>query len=267
MRYNERSGFTVKKIPVVAVVGPTASGKTAFAVHLAKEHNGEVISADSMQIYKGMDIATAKPTTEEMQGMPHHLMSVVKIDEDFSVADYVREAKKIIEDIHSRGKLPIICGGTGLYINSLVDNIKFEEAIGNAEVRARIAKETELLGGEVMLEKLRFVDEETARTLHPNNTLRIIRALEVYEVTGVKMSEHRIRSRENESPYELCMIGLTYDDRQKLYDKIDRRVDLMKDEGLIEECLEIYRRYNLKTAKQAIGYKELVPYFKKEFYS
>lgn len=253
-----------KKIPLVAVVGPTASGKTAFSVILAEKYGGEVVSADSMQIYKGMNIATAKPTYEEMRDIPHHLIGAIDINADFSVADYVKLAHLTISDIDSRGKLPILCGGTGLYINSLVDNVKFDEAIGDSAVRERITNEAEILGGEVMLEKLRYVDRETAETLHPNNLTRIIRALEVYEVTGVKLSEHKERSRREESPYELCMIGLTYEDRQHLYDRIDRRVDEMCRQGLVEECFEIYRSMNLKTAHQAIGYKELIPYFKKE---
>ncbi|MCM1329496.1 MAG: tRNA (adenosine(37)-N6)-dimethylallyltransferase MiaA, partial [Ruminococcus sp.] len=177
----------MEKIPVLTVCGPTASGKTALGIALAKEYGGEVVSADSMQIYKGLDIATAKPTAEEMSGIPHHLISVVNIGESFSVADYVRLAKEKIADIYQRGKLPILVGGTGLYINSLIDNVNFDsaDAVGSGgNVRKRLAEEAERLGAEAMHKRLAEVDPETAAAVPPQNAVRVVRALEIYELTG-----------------------------------------------------------------------------------
>lgn len=252
------------KQPVIVVAGPTASGKTALGVALAKEYNGEVISADSMQIYKGMDIATAKPTTEEMQGIPHHLISFVEMNSGFSVADYVKLAKKKISEVASRGKMPVIVGGTGLYISSLIDNINFDNAVTDGKIRERLTEESKNLGNEAMLEKLREVDPITARTLPAGNITRIIRALEVYEVTGIPFSRHKELSRAEESDYKPCMIGLTYKDRQQLYDRINLRVDIMIENGMIEECRTVFENEQPGTACQAIGYKEFLPYFNGE---
>lgn len=254
----------MNKIPIIVIAGPTASGKTAVSIQLAKELDGEIVSADSMQIYKGLDIATAKPTKEEMQGIPHHLMSFVDNSEKFSVAQYLEKAREVISDIHQRGKMPIVVGGTGLYISSLVDNIIFDEISSNGEVRARLTKEAEEIGNEAMLRKLMKVDEETAKTLHPNNLTRIIRALEAYELSGLTMSELKRRSREEESPYNACMIGLNFHDRQKLYDRINLRVDKMAKEGMVEEAFEFYKNERGNTVCQAIGYKELIPYFEEK---
>ena len=251
----------MNKIPIIVIAGPTASGKTAVSIRLAKELDGEIVSADSMQIYKGLDIATAKPTKEEMQGIPHHLMSFVDNSEKFSVAQYLEKAREVIADIHQRGKMPIVVGGTGLYISSLVDNIIFDEISSDGEVRARLTKEAEEIGNEAMLQKLMEIDEETAKTLHPNNLTRIIRALEAYELSGLTMSELKRRSREEESPYSACMIGLNFRDRQKLYDRINLRVDKMAKEGMVEEAFEFYKNERGNTVCQAIGYKELIPYF------
>ena len=249
------------KQPILVIVGPTASGKTALAVELAKTYNGEVISADSMQIYKGMDIATAKPTAFEQQGIVHHLISFVEQNNDFSVADYLKFANEKIDEISKKDKLPIIAGGTGLYISSLIDNIKFDENISKSSIRDRLIQESEQLGNQVMLDKLMAVDEETAKTLHSNNITRIIRALEVFELTGIKFSEHKIMSRAEESPYDACIIGLNYTDRKQLYERINKRVDIMVESGLIEEAHDVYENSKLRTAHQAIGYKELIPYF------
>lgn len=254
----------MNKIPIIVIVGPTASGKTALAVEVSKRHNGEVISADSMQIYKGMDIATAKPTEEEKQKIIHHLISIIDNDKSFSVADYLKLAREKIKEVNSRGKLPVIVGGTGLYISSLVNNIEFEESNSNSEVRKRLTAEMNEKGALYMLEKLKQIDSETAETLHENNKLRIIRALEVYEVTGKTMNEQKILSKRNESPYDACMIGLNYENREDLYTRINKRVDIMVERGLIEEAREIYENKKLKTACQAIGYKELIPYFNRE---
>ena len=249
------------KIKLVAVVGPTASGKTALGVEIAKEFNGEVVSADSMQIYKGLDIATAKPTEEEMQGIPHHLVGILDRDVSFSVADYVELAKKSIEDIASRGKLPVLVGGTGLYISSLLDGIVFPDIKSDENVRKRIQKEIDELGAEAVFEKLKAADPETAAELHPNNKVRVIRALEVYELTGRKLSEYKAESRKYPSPYDAVIIGIGAYDRSKLYDRINMRVDKMLENGLIDEAKEVFLAGGMKTSANAIGYKELIPYF------
>ncbi len=253
-----------EKQPLLVIVGPTASGKTALGVALAKEYGGEVVSADSMQIYKGLDIATAKPTAEEMQGVPHHLISVIDMGESFSVADYVRLAKEKIADIHARGKLSILVGGTGLYINSLIDNVNFDNAdtVGNdRSVRKRLTEEAERLGGEAMHKRLAEIDPETAEAVPPQNVIRIIRALEVCELTGMKFSDYKRANAGRESDYRLCMIGLNYQDRNILYDRINKRVSIMAENGMVEECRAVYENERLGTACQAIGYKELIPYF------
>lgn len=255
----------MKKIPVIVVLGPTASGKTALSIELAKVYNGEIVSADSMQIYKGMDIATAKPTKEEMSNVPHHLIGFVDPDKRFSVAEYVETAKKVIFDVSSRGKMPIICGGTGLYINSLIDNIKFDDTSEDFKLREkyqRIAKEN---GNHYLWEKLKSVDEKAALGIHENNVTRVIRALEVYELSGKTISEAKDISRAEPSPFDAYFIGLNFSDRQMLYEKINKRVDKMIEIGLIEETKQAYsRNCSMKTAHQAIGYKELIPYFEGE---
>lgn len=253
-----------RKIPLLVIAGPTASGKTALGIALAKEYGGEVVSADSMQIYKGLDIATAKPTTDETEGIPHHLISIADMDAEFSVADYVRLAKEKIADIHARGKLPILVGGTGLYINSLIDNVNFDNAdtVGNdGSVRKRLTEEAERLGGEAMHKRLAEIDPETAEAVPPQNIIRIVRALEVCELTGMKFSDYKRANAGRESDYRLCMIGLNYRDRDLLYDRINKRVDIMAENGMVEECRAVYENERLGTACQAIGYKELIPYF------
>lgn len=252
----------MKKIPIIVVAGPTASGKTAVSIELAKIYDGEVVSADSMQIYKGMDIATAKPTFKEMQGVPHHLISCIGENEDFSVARYLDMARERISDIASRGKMPIVAGGTGLYISSLIDNVVFDDTGADTSVRKRLSAEAEEKGNEYLLERLKDIDPETAEMLHPNNLTRIIRALEVYELTGQKLSVMKKKSRETDSPYDACMIGLNFNDRQDLYDRIDLRVDIMMKNGMLDEARECYNSGDRqKTAHQAIGYKELIPFF------
>lgn len=252
------------KIRVIAIVGPTASGKTALGAEIAEEFSGEVVSADSMQIYKGMDIATAKPTKEEMRGIPHHLIGFLDRNVSFSVADYVELAGSVIGDISERKKLPVIVGGTGLYVSSLLDNIKFADIKSDAGLRKKLEDEAERLGNSYLFEKLEKVDPESAAELHPNNLVRVIRALEVYELTGKKLSLFKAESRLEESPYDPVMLGLDYNDRQILYDRINKRVDIMVKNGLVEEAQSIFDSCNMKTAGNAIGYKELIPYFKKE---
>lgn len=254
----------MEKINVIAVVGPTASGKTSLGIELAKIYDGEVISADSMQVYKGMDIATAKPTAEETEGIPHHLMGFLDRNESFSVADYTALAKEKINDIAGRGKQPIIVGGTGLYITSLLENISFPEIKRDDLLRKALEIEAAEKGNEALFERLIKCDPETASELHPNNLVRVIRAIEVFELTGRKISELKAESRKYETPYKTAFIGLNFSDRQKLYDRINLRVELMLKAGLEEEARSVYESGEMKTAGNAIGYKELIPYFKGE---
>lgn len=249
------------KIFIVVVCGATASGKTRLSIDLAKRFNGEIVSADSMQIYKKLDIASAKPTEEEKDGIPHHLMDFLEPTEAFSVADYVPMAREIIADIHKRGKLPIICGGTGLYINSLVDNIEFDDTGSDPEFREEMKRLAAEHGNAYVLEKLREVDPECAEKLHENNLSRVIRALEVHHISGKTMSEVQAQSRLNPSPYEPCMLMIDYEDREELYERIDKRVDIMLENGLLEEAHEFFSHDDYITSAQAIGYKELKPYF------
>ncbi len=250
-----------KKIPLLCIVGPTASGKTGLSVELALRHNGEIISCDSMQIYKGMDIATAKVTSEEARGIPHHLVDFLPIGESFSVSDYVDMARRTVEEIRGRGKLPVLAGGTGLYYSSLVGNITFSDEITDETLRAELNARYEREGGERLLKELAEFDPETAAALHPNNGKRIIRAIEIYRNTGITMSEQRARSRVNPSPYNHLSICLVYRDRQKLYDRINRRVDKMLEDGLLDEARDFYNHSFGKTASAAIGIKEFKPYF------
>lgn len=254
------------KSKVLVVAGPTASGKTKIGVELAKKLNGEIISADSMQIYKYMDIGTAKPTIEEMQGIPHHLIDFVELGEKFSVVQYKEMANKCIEDILLRGKVPILVGGTGLYINSITEEIKYDETAENKEVREKLEKIAETEGNEKLYAKLKEVDIEAYNRLHLNDTKRIIRALEVFETTGVTITEHQKMSKEIEKKYDYKIVGLWLE-REKLYDRINRRVDIMIENGLEDEARDIISKLNLEgktTAFQAIGYKEFLKYFNGE---
>lgn len=251
----------MKKQPLIVIVGPTASGKTSLAVELALLYNGEIVSADSMQIYKGMSIATAKPTVEEMKGVKHYLIDFLEPDKSFSVADYVAAARKATDEIVSKGKIPILAGGTGLYVNSFIDNVKFDDTCSNTELRELLYKIAETEGNHALWEKLNQVDPATASNTHENNLSRVIRALEVYEITGVPLSEHKLNSRLEETPYNFVIIGLTFSDRKILYDRIEKRVDSMVEQGMVEEAKSVYESSRTKTASQAIGYKELIPYF------
>ena len=253
------------KPEILVIAGPTASGKTALGIEMALRLNGEIISADSMQIYKGMDIATAKPTAEEMSRVQHHLIGFLDRSENFSVADYVKLASEKADDIISRGKVPVVVGGTGLYISSFVNNIQFPDIKNDEKVRERLRREASEFGNELLLERLGKCDPETASVLHANNLGRIIRALEVFEVTGRKLSEYKRESTLVESPYKFTTVALTYDDRQVLYDRINKRVDFMMEKGLVDEAYEIFmERDSIGTAHQAIGCKELAPYFEKK---
>ncbi len=253
-----------KKIDIIVIVGPTACGKTSLSIALAKMLNAEIISADSMQIYKQMNIGTAKPTKEEMQGIPHHLINFVDIDKEFSVAEYVRLAKDCIFDIDKRGKIPIVVGGTGLYIDSLINDVNFIKQPMDSELRESLKERAEKEGIKSLIAELESFDKESAKRLHPNDVGRIIRAIEIYKQTGITMSQHIESSKKVESPYNPMMIGINYKDRSVLYDRINKRVDDMIDRGLIKEAKEILSSNCSKTAMNAICYKELLPYINGE---
>ncbi len=250
----------MNKKTVIAVVGPTASGKTGLSIELSKIFGGEVVSADSMQVYKNMDIATAKPTEEEKDGIKHHLIGVAEPTEEFSVARFKDEAIKAIEDIFKRNKQPILCGGTGFYVDTLVNNTTFFD-FDKGETRAELSKRLKKDGIVALFEELKSVDPESAKRLHINDNKRILRALEVFYSTGKTLTEQTELSHEEESEYNWVIIGLTAENRQLLYDRINLRVDLMVESGLLKETEDFFNRENSSTSKQAIGYKELKPFF------
>lgn len=243
---------------LIAVVGPTASGKTALAIALAKELGGEIVSADSMQIYRGMDIATAKPTPEEMAEVPHHLIGFWPPEKPFSVAQYAVLAREKIDDILRRGRVPVLCGGTGLYIKAIVDHIQYEEETGeDAALRERLRRQAQDEGNLAVWRQLQAMDPQTAERIHPNNLGRVIRAIEVMQVSGRSIREQEERSRQAPCPYHVIQIGLRYRNRENLYERIGRRVDAMAEAGLPEEARAVRQQGLTATAAQAIGYKEL----------
>ncbi len=255
------------RIKIAAITGPTASGKTALAIRLAQELGGEIISCDSMQIYKGMDIGTAKPTAEELSAVPHHLIDILPPDAPYSCSDYVKDAERAIEDITSRGKLPILCGGTGLYLDRLLKGGNDEEAACDESVRADLKAFYEENGVDALYERLCELDPESAENIHKNNVKRVMRAIEICLVTGKKKSEIDKKNAEITDKYDHCVITLAFNDREKLYRRIDRRVDAMMAEGLIEETKRLLADGVFErsvTAAQAIGYKELFPYLRGE---
>ncbi len=252
------------RIPLVVIAGPTASGKTALAVELCRRFNGEVISADSMQVYDGLSIGTARPTVEEMQGIPHHLMGFLPPDASYSVARYAAAAHQVIAEVHSRGKLPILCGGTGLYIQAVVDNLQYEEQPENRAMRDELNRRAWQEGTESLLEELAKIDPTTAKRLHPNDQGRIVRALEIYYTTGRTITQQNEESHREPSPYQVCGIRLDFRDRAVLYERIDRRVTYMLEQGLLEEATWLRAQQQADTIRQAIGYKELEPYFSGE---
>ncbi len=251
---------------MVAVAGPTASGKSDLAVELAKCFDAEVISCDSMQIYKGMDIGTAKPTIEEMQGIPHHLVDFVDAGKEYSVSDYVADAERAVSDIQSRGKLPVFCGGTGLYLTSFLSGMQFSEFENDPVVHDKVQKFLDENGKEALYMRLCEVDPVLAESIDMNNVKRVLRAVEVYETTGIAASEWNRRSKEKAIKKDCLVIGLDFSDRELLYERINKRVEIMLDMGLEAEARNLYESGVLetKTASQAIAYKEFLPYFKGE---
>lgn len=250
----------MKKPKLFCVVGPTASGKTDYAIELAKALDGEVVSCDSMQIYRGMDIGTAKPTKEEMQGIPHHMLDFVDPAESYSVADFVRDARICIQDILQRGRVPILCGGTGLYVDSVLNQIEFAPKVQDEAYREALKKMAEQEGAEAVYRLLQTADPRAADKIHPNNVKRVIRALEIIKTTGLTKSEAD-RQAKKEPVYDAEIYGMQME-RERLYDRINLRVDRMMERGLLAEVDGLLRRGIPKTATsmQAIGYKELAAY-------
>lgn len=249
-------------IKVVSVAGPTASGKTKLSVELAKHFDGEIVSADSMQIYKEMQIATAKPDEEEKCGIPHHLMDFLPPDKTYSVADFVEDASRCIAEINSRGKLPIIVGGTGLYVDSLLNNVTFSEEKRDLKLCDELMQLYIENGADYLLSKLSEFDSDSAKRLsEQKNVKRIIRAIEFYKTNGITITEQNKRSKEKKSPYNATKLGLNFRDRQKLYDRVNKRVDIMLEQGLLKEAESVLKSDLSFTSVKAIGYKELAPYF------
>ena len=244
---------------ILVICGPTASGKTALAVELALRHRGEVVSADSMQIYRRMDIGTAKPTREEMRGVPHHMLDVADPEEDFSVARYVDMAAKCVDDILARGRLPILAGGTGLYIDSLLSGRTFAPFQPNSPLRGQLEEQLRREGGAAMLARLAQVDPDSAARLHPNDEKRIVRALEVYQSTGKTITQHNLETQAIPPRYDALTLALAFERREDMWSRIDRRVDQMMDQGLVAEVQGLLDSgVPAKcTAMQAIGYKEM----------
>ncbi len=249
---------------IIAVAGPTASGKTALAIEIAKRISGEVVSCDSMQIYRGMDIGTAKPDAEEMCGIPHHMIDIVEPNQRYSVADFTRDARTCIDDILDRGKVPVIAGGTGLYMDSVLLNIAFDEVEQDMGYRAELQQFADRFGAEELHKKLLEKDPEAAERIHPNNIRRVIRALEVCHTTGKTFTQVNAESR-RELLYDSLVFGIDTD-RQVLYDRIDRRVDIMLEKGLLGEVRELFKAGlgRETTAMQAIGYKELFDFIEEK---
>ncbi|RKJ40401.1 tRNA (adenosine(37)-N6)-dimethylallyltransferase MiaA [Acutalibacter sp. 1XD8-33] len=255
-----------EKQTVVAITGPTATGKTGLAIALAKEWNGEIISCDSMQIYRGLEIGTAQPTAQERDQVPHHLIGFLDWEEKFSVSDYVSLAGKAIMEICSQGKLPILVGGTGLYARSLLRGFTFKEECRSEELREQLFHQAQELGPGEMHRRLTELDPISAEIIHPNNTKRVLRALEYTILSGEPFSQQAARSQKAEPVYRYVMLCPVFRDRQKLYERINLRVDEMLAAGLLEEAVAFFRfcqtARKLPTAAQSIGYKELFPYFR-----
>lgn len=253
------------KRPLIVIGGPTACGKTGFSIKLAKEIGGEIISADSMQVYRYMDIGTAKVTPEEADGVPHYLIDEFDPDEEYNVMIFQQKAKAYMEEIWAKGKIPILVGGTGFYINALLYDNDFTETENNTSYREECYKLAREQGSDVLYERLREIDPEYAANIHPNNVKRVTRALEYHYLTGQKFSEHNAEQKEKETPYNAAVIILTMD-REKLYERIELRIDLMLKQGLLEEVKGLLDRGYTPdlVSMQGIGYKEFIPYFNGE---
>ena len=247
---------------IIAVAGPTASGKSALALELCKRLDGELISLDSMQIYRGLDIGTAKPTKAEQAEVCHHMIDICEPTENFSAAEFAEHAHKVIADVQSRGKKAVLCGGTGLYLDTVLGRLDFGEIESDEKLRGELIAFAEKNGADALHERLREIDPQAAEKIHPNNVRRVARAIEIYELTGKTKTEHD-REAISDSPYESLIIGLDYDDREVLYNRINRRVDAMIEAGLEGEVRSLVSRGLLSaesTAGQAIGYKEMLGY-------
>lgn len=261
------SALSEKKIKIIAVTGPTASGKTALAIELAKRLGGEIISCDSMQIYRTMDIGTAKPTKKELAEVPHHLIDVLPPDAPYSCSDYVKDAEAAVADIVSRGKLPIFCGGTGLYLDRFLRGGNDDGAACDDELRKELKRFVDENGADALHERLAELDPEAAATIHKNNVKRVMRAVEICLVTGQKKSEIDKKNSEIVEKYDHKVITLAFQNRELLYERIERRVDLMIEQGLLDETKRLMDEgvfERSQTAAQAIGYKELLPYLRGE---
>lgn len=251
------------KEKVIVIVGPTAVGKTELSLKLAKDLNGEIISGDSMQVYKTLDIGTAKATIEEQNLIPHHLIDIIDVTEEFTVSDFQNKARALIDEISSRGKVPIIVGGSGLYIQSVLYDYQFPNEARNEELTRELEAQVEENGIDQLYEELKNIDPDQAKKIHPNNHRRVIRAIEIYKTSGLTMTE--IQSRQKITPlYNVQFVGLEMD-RNLLYKQINKRVDLMLEAGLVNEVEELYNKVDeFKQAMRGIGYKEFIPYFKGE---
>lgn len=255
----------LNKRPLIILTGPTAVGKTALSIKLAKAVNGQMISADSMQVYRKMDIGTAKITKEEMQGIPHYLIDVLDPAEDFNVVMFQKMAKEALEKIYAEGAIPIIVGGTGFYIQALLYDINFEENDGDTAIRVKYQALADENGPEYVHQLLRDVDPVSADEIHANNVKRVIRALEFYEQTGHRMSEHNMEQKQRESAYNSCYFVLN-DDRKLLYDRIERRIDIMLEQGLVNEVRSLKEQGYTRdlVSMQGLGYKEILAYLENE---
>ena len=255
----------MNKIPIIVIGGPTASGKTSLSIELAKQFDTEIISCDSMQIYKYMNIGTAKPDMEEREGIVHHMLDIIEPDVPYSVAEYVSDTHKVTQTIHEKGKVPVMVGGTGLYINSLINDVDFREDDSSPELRKELEEIEKEKGIDYLVDMLKFFDAVSAERIHKNNKRRIIRAIEFYKMTGVPISVHQEETKKKISRYNPCMMAIKWD-MQKLYERIEKRVDIMLDMGLIDEvkglCKKGYTQSML--SMQGIGYKEIIAYLNGE---
>ena len=248
------------KPKVIVICGPTASGKTALSIELAKKINGEIVSCDSMQIYKDMNIGTAKPTIDEMQGIKHYMLDIISPNERYSVADYKKQAKRAIREILKKGKVPIVVGGTGLYVDSLIYEIEYQDIEFDEKYRNQLEERVQKEGLEVLYNEAEKIDPEATKKISKNDQKRILRILEIYNATGKNKTEQEKESRKKEVEFDYKVYAISWD-REKLYNRINQRVDIMINQGLIEEVQNIYSKYNkFPTAMQGLGYKEVLEY-------